>query len=137
MTHIGSDWDKLRIALEQNPNIEVFNTGNKYHHPDDVRILANFPHRKDNSASIWCDLIFHNKDFTMKRLSDYYRFIFWSKDFDQCSNDLKMIYGDQAISYYNQRIEGMRQYRERTLCAWNPDLKSDRFFDTCLGRKDS
>lgn len=137
MTHVGSDWETLCSRIEENPNIEVFKTGNQYHHPDDVRLLTNLPHKKNNSASIWCDLIFHNKDFTMKHLSEYYRLVFWSKDFYGTKNELNMIYGDQAMSYYNQRLEGMRQYHERTLYPWNPDLKSDAFFDTILGRKDS
>lgn len=76
MTHIGSNWELLVESLEKVPQIHVFNTGKSYHHPDDVRNLTDLVHRRSNSSAVWVDLIFHNKDFALKHLSQYYKFLF-------------------------------------------------------------
>jgi hypothetical protein len=137
MTHVGSGWEELVEALERNPRVHCFNTGRAYHHPDDVRLLTQMPHRKETSASIWADVIFHNKDFTMKRLAQHYNFVFWSKPFDEIKFDLinKHGYGPkQAEAYYACRLEGMRQYWNRhPEMPWNPDLEGNAVLDTILG----
>jgi hypothetical protein len=63
MTHLASGWEKLSTVLEECPNINVFQTGASYGHPDDVSVLHTQIHRKNCSTAIWCDVIFHNKDF--------------------------------------------------------------------------
>lgn len=134
MTHIGSDWELLIAALEKAPQIQVFNTGNFYHHPDDVRRLTNNRHRRNNSSAIWIDLLFYNKDFTLKRLSQYYKFIYWTSSFEKACPQLLSVYDrDHAEAYYRFRIEGIRQYAKRTSGFCNPDLQSDTFLDTILG----
>lgn len=133
MTHVGSGWEKLAAALEKAPQIQVFNTGDSYHHPDDLRRLTSRRHKLHNSSAIWVDLIFHNKDFTLKRLAGHYRFLYWSSTWESASVDLLKNYGDeQARAYYQFRIEGMKQYAKRQMVAWNPDLQSDTFLSSIL-----
>lgn len=135
MTHLGSGWEKLAEALERDKRFHVFNTGGSYHHPDDVLKLTNQIHRKDNSAAVYADVIFHNKDFTMKRLMDHYKMIFWSNDFNDCRDELTLKHGygsDQAELYHAHRLEGMRQYWRRCQSVWNPELQGDPLFSAIL-----
>lgn len=136
MTHLGSGWEKLAERLERDPRIHVFNTGRGYHHPEDVRTLTSQIHRRDNSAAIWADVVLFNKDFTMKRLSKHYNFIFWSREYEETLHDLLTThrYGDeQAESYYGFRLDGMKQYwMRRQASKWNPNLEDDLLFETIL-----
>lgn len=125
MTHIGSGWEKLRDYLELNPRVHVFSTGLGYHHPEDVSALTLKSHRRENSAAIWADVILHNKDFTMRRLCDYYKIIFWACSFAECEAELKGIYGSRAELYWKFRMAGLKQYFRATQSLWNPVLQGD------------
>lgn len=127
MTHLGSGWERLVQKLECDPRIHVFNTGRGYHHPDDVRSLTSQIHRRDNAAAIWADVILHNKDFTMRRLSKHYNFIFWSREYEHALPDLLTHFGEeQAESYYMYRLDGMKQYwLRRQGSLWNPSLENE------------
>ncbi len=131
MTHLGSGWEKLVGVLDKNPNIQVFNTGMSYNHPSDVHYLTSQIHKQSNSASVWVDLIFYNKDFTMKRLTEYYKFIFWTTTLDETNSELTKKYGkSQLVNYYNFRISGISQYCQRVKNPiLNPDLKTNFFLD--------
>lgn len=126
MTHLASGWESLAAKLEECPSIHVFQTNLSYHHPDDIIALKKNSHKRKNSTSIWADVIFHNKDFTMKRLCNYYNFIFWSCDLEDCLEELiqKNNYSkEQAKNYWNYRNEGLRQYYKRCRNSlWNPEL---------------
>jgi hypothetical protein len=137
MTHLGSGWEKLSVLLEQCPRIEVFQTGFSYKHPDDVSNLTSQIHRRKSSAAIWADVIFHNKDFVMKRLCNYYKFIFWSSSFEDCVDELISKHGynkNNAENYWRFRIEGMKQYHKRTQNSlWNPSLEKEFILASILG----
>lgn len=125
MTHLCSKWETLAESLMSHERYHVFNTGNSYHHPDDVNGLTSMLHRKDNAAAIWVDVIFHNKDFTMKRLCKYYHFIFWSCPLDQCLDDLiKLGYSERrAADYWHYRMSGLKTYYHRAGGLWVPALE--------------
>lgn len=121
-THTGSDYQEIVNVLNKNPNIEVFQTGNQYHHPDDLQQLTKLPHKKNNSASVWADVLFYNEQFTCRSLYNYCKFIFWANDLD--NKDL----------YYRFRLNCMKQYYKRTNGLWNPSLvEKDLLFDSILG----
>lgn len=126
MTHLGSGWENLSALLEECPNIHVFQTGLSYGHPDDVLALRANNHRRKTSASIWADVIFHNKDFKMKKLCKYYNFIFWSCDLEQCIDELIKKHNytkDTAKDYWEYRISGLKEYYKRCQGSlWNPKL---------------
>lgn len=120
MTHLDSGWEKLAQKLESKERFHVFNTGRSYHHPDDVNLLTNELHRCDNSAAVWVDLIFHNKDFTMRRLLEYYPMVFWSDSIAPCR-------------HLANRLAGMKIYWKRKPGSlWNPSLEDDLLFETIL-----
>lgn len=134
MTHLGSGWEKLAATLEECPYLQVYKTGNSYRHPEDVKILNSQAHKWVGSASKYADVIFHNKDFSMKRLCNYYEFIFWSCPLEDCIDELitNHKYGkNQAEDYWNFRIEGMRQYYLRSPGSlWNPNLQRETIFSS-------
>jgi hypothetical protein len=119
MTHIGSGWEVLKERLEKS-RVQLYSTGCEYHHPEDVRPLLSLPHRRNNATAIWADVILHNKDFTMKRLSEHYRFIFWSCPYEAC---------DVSVSraYWAYRMDGLRQYFRWCGGLWNPTEKDLKF----------
>lgn len=123
MTHLASGWEKLSTVLEECPNIHVFQTGASYGHPEDVFSLHTQIHRRKSSMSIWTDVIFHNKDYTMKRLCEHYNFIFWSCPIKDCINELTTVHGygnNQAEDYWFYRMEGLLQYHKRCKNSlWN------------------
>lgn len=124
MTHLGSDWEKLSAIIEKDNRFNVFQTGNSYSHPEDVKNLTAQIHKRENAASVWVDVILHNKDFTMKLLCDHYKFIFWSCPLEECIDELvkKHKYKvRQAEDYWNYRMAGLRKYYERSPGSlWNP-----------------
>ena len=125
MTHLGSGWEELAEVLNEHPNIMCFTTGYSYHHPKDLDFLTNRLHKKDNSAAIWADVLFHNKDFTCKALCKHCKFIYWNRPSDL----------DPVI--YRYRFGGMAEYYSRTGGLCNPSLlERDRLFDAVLGRED-
>lgn len=131
MTHLGSDWEELVEVINKKQNFQCFNTNNSYKHHDDVKSLTLLPHRINNSVSVWCDTIFHNKDFAMKFSCKYYKFIFWVGLRQKSIDDLISIYGygpDQAENYYDYRLVGLSQYYNRCPNSLlNPNLKNDSF----------
>lgn len=127
MTHLGSKWEELSACLKECSFINVYQTGNSYKHPDDVLLLRNNYHPNKNVKSIWVDTIFHNKDFTMKNLCDYYYFIFWTKPLEESLEEIIKNYNykeKQAIDYYNYRLIGINQYHKRCKnnSIYNPKL---------------
>jgi len=137
MTHLGSGWEKLASLLEEYPHIHVFQTGHSYGHPDDILPLLAESHRRKSSAAIWADVILHNKDWSMKRLVPYYKFIFWSCPLENCVDELVLKYKykkDNAENYWNYRMEGLKQYYKRTPNSlWNPILNREFVLGTVLG----
>lgn len=129
MTHLASGWQKLADTLEECPYLQVYQTNQSYNHPEDVRKLHLLPHKWDGSAAKYVDVILHNKDFSMKRLCEYYHFIFWASTLDDCIDELvtKHKYGkNQAEDYWYVRMEGLRQYHQRNPGSlWNPPLDKD------------
>jgi hypothetical protein len=133
MTHLGSGYEKLSLALEEQEIFHVFQTGNSYKHPTDVSNLVSLPHFHDNSSAIWVDVIFHNKDFAMKQLCPYYNFIFWSCSFEDCLEELVEKHNykeEQAKNYWSYRMEGIKQYQKRTKGLWNPSLEGEFMFSS-------
>lgn len=127
MTHLGSKWELLTRYLEQDARFQVFQTGASYAHPEDVQhFLTNQPHRKNNAAAVWVDVIFHNKDFTMKSLCKYYKFIFWSCPLENCDEELHREFGARSVDYWNYRMDGLRIYHQKVPeSLWNPVLEGD------------
>jgi hypothetical protein len=141
MTHLASGWEKLIDAIHRNPRVQIFTTGASYSHPEDIFTLRQLPHKQGGAAAVWGDVILHNKDFAMRRLCQHYKLIFWTRQFDECVDELvnKHGYGlQQAELYYMYRLEGMKQYwlrkdRVGTPAPWNPNLKDNSFLDAILG----
>ena len=131
MTHIGSNWENLVNVIEKNVRFQCFNTGISYKHPEDVNGLTSLLHRCENAASVWCDVILHNKDFAMKNLCQHYKFIYWVRSRQESIDDLifKYRYGpEQAENYYDYRLSGLGQYFRRCpKSIYNPDLGSNSF----------
>lgn len=134
MTHLGSNWQKLAGILQESPYIQVYQTNQSYGHPDDVSYLRQNPHKQSGSVAKYVDVIFHNKDFSMKRLCEYYQFIFWSTPLNDCLDDIIKTYKygrSQAEDYYHIRLEGMRQYHLRSPeSLWNPVLNKESILNS-------
>lgn len=126
-THLGSDYRKLVDVLQKHPNISVYETGNEYHHPDDLSLLTSKVHKRRNSASIWIDVLFFNEQFTCRSLCKFCNFIFWASDYDK-TNSL------EPELYYKFRLRGMKQYQERTSGLWNPSLAKEDLIFSSVGR---
>lgn len=116
-THLGSDYHKLVDVLQKHPNICVYETGNEYHHPDDLRLLTSKVHKNRNAASIWIDVLFFNEQFTCRALCKSCNFIFWTSEYNLIESEL----------YYKFRLDGMKQYQKRTGGLWNPSLTQENF----------
>lgn len=104
MTHPDSGWEELVEALEEHPSIQCFQTDHGYHHPDDLEVLTDHIHKKDNSAAVWATVILDNKDFTCRALAKCCNFIYWEK------------------SPTEYRLSGMKQWHKRTGGLCNPLL---------------
>lgn len=135
MTHVGSGWEKLAEALERSSRFHVFSTGRCYQSIDDLMKLYEQPHRRQNSASVWVDVVLHNKDFSLKNLCKYFGFIFWSKPFEMVEPELLRVYGPQyARNYWDYRMAGLRFYHKRCpRSLWNPELNGESCFQSILG----
>ena len=137
MTHLGSGWEKITTLLKECPRVDVFQTGLSYGHPDDLSGLLDQPHKRKSSAAVWVDVIFHNKDFKMKRIANHYKFIFWSSSFENCAEELILKHKYNKINaqnYWEYRIEGLKQYHKRTPNSlWNPPLDKELVFRSIFG----
>jgi hypothetical protein len=102
MTHPEANLTDLTATLEGHPNVSCFSTGNSYHHPDDLALLTDLPHKKKNSAAIWADAILHNKDFTCRALIGHCNFIFWVEN---------------PTEY---RLDGLKRWYAKGIGPWNP-----------------
>lgn len=129
MTHLGSGWEKLSLFFNKLPNFDVYQTGNDYNHPSDVNILFSKIHKKQNTSSIYVDVLFHNKNFTMKRMCEYYKFIFWSSSLEDSIEELVQKHKykkTQAENYWSYRLNGLNEYHLRCKNSlWNPKLTED------------
>lgn len=105
MSHKESNYQELLDMLEKDPVVSCFDTGISYHHPDDMKILTSNRHKRENSESIWSDLILYNKDFTCEALMKCCKFIYWVQD---------------PTEY---RMVGLRQLYKKTGGLWNPSLE--------------
>lgn len=137
MTHLGSGWKKLVEYLKKDPRFDFFQTGHRYRHPEDLGVLTSNPHRRDNSAAIWGDIIFYNEDFTCRDLCRCCYFVFWDHKPDFSDPEFADIFNPRA--YYRYRLSGMNGYYVRTkgyaapVSIWNPDLEDDTFLSAILG----
>lgn len=122
MTHLGSDWQLLQKHLNNHPDIECYHLDHSYHHPDDLKTLTGMVHKRNTASAIWCDVILHNKDFTCRKLCESCLFLYWVRPFDKYHKELLPL-GQNAILYYEHRIECLKQYFRRTSkSVWNPSL---------------
>jgi hypothetical protein len=104
-------------VLEQNPKIQVFQTGIEYKHPDDLKKLWENRHRNDNAAAWWVDVILHNKDFSCRKLKDCCKFMYFSADPMLALHHVP--YGVfSAAAYLRFRYMGIRYWGERTKGMW-------------------
>lgn len=115
MTHPDSGWEKLVEVLEEHPSIQCFQIAQSYHHPDDLEVLTDHIHKKENSAAVWSTVILDNKDFTCRALAGCCKFIYWSYN---------------PTEY---RQDGLKLWHNRTGGLWNPSLEGDVIFDTIFG----
>jgi len=116
MTHPDSDWEKLVKVLEEHPSIQCFPTDHGYHHPDDLKVLTDHIHKKNNSAAVWATVVLYNKDFTCRALSKSCKFIYWAGD----STDYRM--------------DGLKLWHKRTGGLWNPSLsEKESLFSSIFG----
>lgn len=135
LTHVGSDWERLAQALETNPRLHVFSTGQEYHHPDQVKELTRRIHRRSNSAAIWVDVLFNNKDLSLHLVREQYRFVCWDSGWNSCRDWMRRSGTSESVAerYYACRISAMKEYHR--LCPrslWNPNLEADSFLDAIL-----
>ena len=105
MTHENVNWKFAKEVIQKHSDIDVFVTGNEYHHYDDIQSLTSLPHKTNNSKSIWCDVLFRNEQFTCKGLIKHCKFIYLH------------LSGDET-NYYNWRLSGMKQYYNKTGGVW-------------------
>lgn len=126
-THLQSDYRKLVDVLQKHPNICVYETGNEYHHPDDLSLLTSRVHKRRDAASVWIDVLFFNEQFTCRALCKSCKFIFWMSDYETI--DLF-----EPELYYKFRIQGMKQYQRRTGGLWNPSLAQEDLLFSAVGR---
>lgn len=114
MTHPDSGWEKLVEVLEEHPSIQCFEIAQSYHHPDDLEVLTDHIHKKDNSAAVWATVVLYNKDFTCRALTGS-KFIYWV---------------GEPTEY---RLSGLKLWHKRTGGLWNPSLEGDGVFDSIFG----
>ena len=119
MTHKGSHWEKLVDKLMEDPRFDFFQTNQSYHHPDDLKVLFENIHRRDNAAAIWSDVILHNKDFTCQALRSYCKFIYWNSPCE--------------LPEYQYRLQGMQWYYQKTGGLWLESLEGDSFLGAIYG----
>lgn len=132
MTHLGSGWGKLVARLKEDRRFDFFQTGHRYSHVEDLAVLTAHPHRRENGAAVWSDVILFNDRFTSRELCQCCRFIYWHQPLDLSDPELANI--ACPMEYLEHRLAGMRQYFRRTPRAiWNPDLEDDSVFDSILG----
>lgn len=128
MTHLGSDWQNLVKYLLKSPNFDFFQTNHAYKHPEDLEVLTNHIHRRNNASAIWGDVILHNQNFTCLSLCKHCRFVYWIKPFNPDHEELNMC---DPKSYYEYRLSGLYGYFRRTKSIVNPPL-DDSFLSTIL-----
>jgi hypothetical protein len=131
MTHLGSGWEQLVEFLKRDPRFDFFQTGHAYRHPEDLKVLTNHIHRRDNSSAIWSDVILYNENFTCRDFCRHYRFVYWIKPFDGNHPEMKQVVFPQE--YYDHRMTGLRGYLRRTPEALVNPSQDDSFLSSILG----
>ncbi len=133
MTHHWSNWESVVDFLNQHPDVQCYNTDNSYWHPDDLYFLTSKPHKKNNAASVWVDVIFHNKDFACDALCKSCGFIYWAKSEDEITCPI-----EECRKYHRHRLFGLASYYKRTPKAvWNPKLQPNLFLGSVFGRENA
>lgn len=134
MTHPGSGWQELVDRLYTDRRFDFFQTGHSYHHPEDLDVLFNHKHRHENSASIWCDLLLRNEQFTSRALCECCGFVYWIKPLDVTAQEYRGIMDTETA--YAFRLQGLNLYLRRTpraLC--NPLANGNMVLDSIFSRK--
>lgn len=127
MTHLGSGSDQIISSLQAHPDIEIFETGNAYNHPDVVGHLVSLPHKRNNAKSIYSDVIYENGNFTCRAMTGWYKFTYIIRNPADALPSLIDRYHDpqRAALHYCYRLRGLAEYSLRTpnapLFSWDGD----------------
>jgi hypothetical protein len=119
-SHQGSGYQNLIDGLTKHPNIDYFKTNQIYDEFDKIEYLIKQPHKKDNAAAIYVDVLLFNHSFCRKLIHEDYKFIILVREPSATLGELKDY--PSAILYYQLRIHGLYELSKRTksvIFNWN------------------
>ncbi len=76
ISHLFSGSNSLLETLNQNPRIQIRDTGFQYNHPSNLDNLFSMGHKLNNTAAIYGDHLLHNISLTSKSFYSFCKFIY-------------------------------------------------------------
>ena len=106
ISHEHSDSKALLNVLSNNPRLSCYNTGRVYNHALSLEELTALPHKIDNVAAIWMEMLLHNYQFSCKSLYPICKFIYMIREAEPTLNALveSGYRPDAALRYYTYRL---------------------------------
>ena len=118
VSHIGSGSDYLVDILNNNPRCSIFNSKNKYEHPDSLHWLYKNHKLKNYSGAVYGDHLLFNHSFCCKPLYDYCKFIYVIKSprnsLSEIYNNLKYYSKTSVVNYYRFRLRRICEMAKNT-----------------------
>ena len=143
ISHIGSDSDKLVDILNENPRVEILQTGRKYDHPSDLDFLVLRKHKLGGAAAIHGDHLLLNIAFSCEALHSICKFIYMVREAKPSLNENTFHPRRTVETYYRFRLRRMYEMAYKTpgavLLTWD-DVRTGRglsVIEEYLGLKDS
>ena len=80
VSHLGSESSSLCDILNNNPRIQVYNTGAIYNYIEAGLALVTQPHKCDTTAAIWAEELLHNHRFGHHCFYRWAQFVYLIQD---------------------------------------------------------
>jgi len=118
-SHLYSGSFRLLQILNENPRIEIRDTGWQYNHPQDLDNLLAVGHKLDSSAAIYGDHLLYNTSLLSKAFYHFSKFIYVIREAKPTLNgivsDANLPYNQEtAFRYYCFRLRRMYEMARRT-----------------------
>ena len=130
ISHIGANAETfVTHILNENPRIDILTTGLVYKHPTDIDSIAYGPHKLNNSAAIYGDLLLHNTNFSCPNLYPVCKFIYIIREAGDALNEDTFYPRKYKEAYYRFRLRRLFEMARNTpgavLLTWD-DMRSGK-----------
>ena len=130
VSHVGAGAETfITQVLNENPRLDILMTGRSYEHPSDLDALFVYPHKLNNTAAIYGDLLLHNINFSCPSLHKICKFIYIIREAKPSLNENLMHPRKYQEAYYRFRLRRMYEMARNTpgavFLTWD-DMRSGR-----------